>query len=114
MKAALNRVPHLSIGDGWWAEEYSVNNGWLINGGEHPDYSATDKADADALCKILEQNIVPTFYDCDHDDPPRRWLPIVQQAISTVALRFTSRRIVKEYAEQMYAPTIRGSGYKFV
>ncbi|MCH7748509.1 MAG: alpha-glucan family phosphorylase [Acidobacteria bacterium] len=113
MKAALNGIPHLSIGDGWWAEGYAGDNGWLIDGGEHTDHGAMDAADADALYTLLERDVVPTFYDRDRDDLPRRWLTIVRQAIRTVAPRFTTRRMVKEYVEQMYAPAIRGSGYTF-
>ena len=113
MKAALNGVPHLSIGDGWWAEGYSGDNGWLIDGGEHPDPDATDTGDADALYTLLERDVVPAFYDRDRDDRPHRWLPFVRQAILTVAPRFTTRRMVKEYVELMYAPAIRGSGYEY-
>jgi glucan phosphorylase len=57
--------------------------------------------------------VVPAFYHRDRNDLPLRWLPIVRQAIRTVARRFTTRRMVKEYVEQMYAPAIRGSGYEF-
>ena len=111
MKAALNGVPHLSIGDGWWAEAYSGDNGWLIDGGEHPDRGAGDTADADALYTLLERDVVPAFYDRDGDDLPRRWLAFVRHAIRTVVPRFTTRRVVQEYVEQMYAPAIRGSGF---
>ena len=56
MKAAINGVPHLSIGDGWWAEGYNGSNGWLIDGQADPDdHAATDAADADALYALLEQ-----------------------------------------------------------
>ena len=109
MKAALNGVPHLSIGDGWWAEGYAGDNGWLIDGGTHPDDAATDTADAEALYTLLERDVVPAFYDRDSDDVPKRWLALVRQAIRTVAPRFTARRMVKEYVEQMYAPAIRGT-----
>ncbi len=113
MKAALNGVPHLSIGDGWWAEGYAGDNGWLIDGGEHPDRASTDATDADALYTLLERKVVPAFYDRDDADLPRRWLAIVRQAIRAVAPRFTTRRMVTEYVEQMYAPAIRGSGYEY-
>ncbi len=112
MKAALNGVPHLSIGDGWWAEGYTGGNGWLIDGGEHPDHAATDAADANALYTLLEQEVVPAFYDRDDADVPGQWLRFVRQAIRAVAPRFTTRRTVTEYVEQMYAPAIRGSGYE--
>ena len=66
MKAALNGVPHLSIGDGWWAEGYTGDNGWLIDGHADPDdHDATDAADADALYTLLEREVVPAFYDRD-------------------------------------------------
>jgi glycogen phosphorylase len=107
MKASINGVPHLSIGDGWWAEGYSGQNGWLIDGhsqGGDPD--ATDAADADALYQLLEREIVPTFYDRDAQGIPRRWCAVVRQAILSVTPRFSARRMVKEYAERMYAPAI--------
>ena len=108
MKASINGVPHLSIGDGWWAEGYSGQNGWLIDG--HPqggDPDAVDAADADALYQLLEREVVPTFYDRDAQGVPRRWCAIVRQAILSVTPRFSARRMVKEYADTMYAPAIR-------
>lgn len=111
MKAALNGIPHLSIGDGWWAEGYDGTNGWQIDGGAQPERDATDAADADALYTLLEREVVPAFYDRDSDDLPRRWLGFVRHAIRGVAPRFTTRRMVKEYVEEMYAPAIATSGY---
>jgi glycogen phosphorylase len=108
MKASINGVPHLSIGDGWWAEGYNGQNGWLIDG--HPtsdDLDAVDAADAEALYQLLEREIVPTFYERDPQGIPHRWLAIVRQAIMTVTPRFSGRRMVKEYAEMMYTPALR-------
>jgi starch phosphorylase len=107
MKASINGVPHLSIGDGWWAEGYTGNNGWLIDGGTHGDDQATDGADAEALYRLLEEQVVPVFYDRGPDQIPHRWLRIVKEAIGTVAPRFSARRMVKEYVERMYAPASR-------
>jgi glycogen phosphorylase len=108
MKAAINGTPHLSIGDGWWAEGYAGDNGWLIDGKADPgDYGAQDWADAQALYAILEQQIVPAFYDRDHDGIPTRWLQIVKQSIRTVLPRFSARRMVKEYVRDMYVPAMR-------
>ncbi len=60
MKAAINGVPHLSIGDGWWAEGYTSRNGWLIDGGvQGDDLEAVDAADAAALYRLLEESVVP-------------------------------------------------------
>ena len=107
MKAAINGVPHLSIGDGWWAEGFTGTNGWVIDGGapaDNPD--AVDAADADALYRLLEEEVVPAFYDRDRSHVPHRWMAIVKEAIRTVAPRFSARRMVKEYAERMYAPAL--------
>ncbi len=107
MKAAINGVPHLSIGDGWWAEGFTGDNGWLIEGRPASDsYEAVDAADADALYRLLEEKIVPTFYDRDAGNVPHRWIATIKQSIRTVAPRFCARRMVKEYAERMYAPAL--------
>jgi starch phosphorylase len=107
MKAAVNGVPHLSIGDGWWAEGYTGSNGWLIDGGvDGPDYDAVDRADANALYRLLEEEVVPAFYDRDAANVPHRWLTIVKEAIRTNAARFSARRMVKEYVQRMYVPSL--------
>jgi starch phosphorylase len=109
MKASLNGVPHLSIGDGWWAEGYAGQNGWLIEGrSESGDPDTVDVADAQALYELLERDVVPTFYDRDAQGIPRRWLNFVRQAIITVTPRFSAKRMVKEYAETMYSPAMHG------
>jgi starch phosphorylase len=108
MKAAINGTPHMSIGDGWWAEGFTGENGWLIEGQAHPDdQGAQDWADAQALYTLLEQQVVPAFYDRDAQGLPRRWLQVVKQSIRTVLPRFSARRMVKEYAREMYGPALR-------
>ncbi|MSO83370.1 MAG: alpha-glucan family phosphorylase [Acidobacteria bacterium] len=107
MKAAINGTPHLSIGDGWWAEGYTGDNGWLIEGHADPnDHGAQDWADAQALYTLIEQQLVPAFYDRDAQGIPRRWLQVVKQSIRTVLPHFSARRMVKEYVRTMYAPAL--------
>jgi len=107
MKAAINGVPHLSIGDGWWAEGFTGTNGWVIDGGAPPDQpDAVDAADAASLYQLLEEEVVPAFYDRDRSNVPHRWLAVVKEAIRTVAPRFSARRMVKEYVGRMYAPAL--------
>ena len=96
MKAAINGVPHLSIGDGWWAEGFTGANGWVIDGAvTGDDYDAVDRADADAIYRLLEEEVVPAFYDRDASNVPRAWIAVVKEAIRTVAPRFSARRMVK-------------------
>lgn len=107
MKAAINGVPNLSVGDGWWAEGYDGSNGWLIDGRtDGSDPGATDAADADALYRLLEDEVVPAFYDGEVHDVPRRWVQIVKQSIRSVMPRFAARRMVKQNVEHMYAPAL--------
>jgi starch phosphorylase len=104
MKAGMNGVPHLSIGDGWWAEGFNGSNGWLIDGAMTSDnHDEVDRADANALYRLLEEEIVPAFYDRGADGVPHRWMAIVKESIRSVAPRFSARRMVKEYVDRMYA-----------
>jgi glycogen phosphorylase len=102
MKASINGTPHLSIGDGWWAEGFNGTNGWLIDSGTTE--GDVDAADAQALYRLLEDQIVPTFYDRDRSGIPTRWLAIVKEAIRSVGPQFSARRMLKEYAERLYVP----------
>jgi starch phosphorylase len=105
MKAAQNGVPHLSIGDGWWAEGYTGRNGWLIESHANPDdQGATDAADADSLYHLIETEVVPAFYDRDQRGIPRRWIQVVREAMRTTIPRFSTRRMLKQYVTEMYAP----------
>jgi glycogen phosphorylase len=107
MKAAINGTPHMSIGDGWWAEGFVADNGWLIDGQGNPnDPGAQDWADAQAIYALLEQRLVPAFYDRDAQGIPRRWLQVVKQSIRTVLPLFSTRRMVKEYVRTMYQPAV--------
>ena len=103
MKAVVNGVPHLSVLDGWWCEGYNGVNGWAINNDRvNPDEQ--DQADAGELYHLLEEKVIPLYYDRDLGGVPHRWLKVVKQAIRSCAPLFSSRRMVKEYAERMYVP----------
>ena len=107
MKASMNGVLNLSIADGWWAEGYTGSNGWLIDGRPtSQDLDAVDDADADALYRILEEQVVPTFYQRDARGLPRKWITMVKQALLTVTPRFSTRRMVKDYIDAAYAPAV--------
>jgi starch phosphorylase len=110
MKASLNGVPHLSIGDGWWAEGFNGRNGWLIESQADPnDQAATDAAEADALYQLLEHQIVPAFYDRDDAQVPRRWVQVVREAMRSNLPRYSARRMLKQYISEMYTPAAASS-----
>ena len=108
MKASLNGVPHLSILDGWWHEGYNGANGWVIGDDkETPDSATEDKIDAESLYRLLEEKVVPLYYERDRAGVPRGWIRIVKEAITSVVPIFCTRRMMKEYTEQIYMPTLK-------
>ena len=108
MKAGLNGVLNLSILDGWWAEAYNGRNGWAIDAhAEYSDPNQQDTADADALYNLLEQEVIPLFYQRDRDYVPRGWTAMMREAIRTVGAMFSTRRMVKEYTVNYYVPALR-------
>jgi glycogen phosphorylase len=110
MKAAANGVLNVSIGDGWWAEGYTGDNGWLIDPGvEHEDQDTQDAVDAETLYRLLEGEVMPAFYERDAQDIPRRWVHMVKESIRTVAPHFSTRRMLKEYVERMYLPAFENN-----
>jgi starch phosphorylase len=110
-KAALNGVPNLSVADGWWYEGYNGGNGWTISTTDpHVDAGARDGHDARSLYRLLEDEIVPLYYQRDTDGVPRGWIRVVKEAICSIAPLFSARRMVKEYVERFYLPATRGAG----
>lgn len=103
MKAAVNGVPNLSVLDGWWAEGYNGANGWAIGDGTvSDDREEQDRADANAIYELLEEEIVPLFYDRDRDDIPRGWVEIMRESIRSCAPQYSTCRMVKQYATDLY------------
>ena len=105
MKASANGIVNLSVLDGWWDEGWTGDNGWAIGGRvTNPDEGAQDWADVLDLYRILEEEVVPRYYRRDADGLPRAWLELMRRAISTTIWRFSTTRMLHEYAELLYLP----------
>ena len=105
MKAAANGIVNASVLDGWWDEGFDEDNGWAIGGREsNPDESAQDWSDAQDLYRILEQEIVPAYYQRDADGNPSEWLGWMRRSMHKAIWRFSTTRMLHEYAEQLYLP----------
>lgn len=104
MKASLNGVPNLSILDGWWLEGFSGDNGWAF-GGDPPAGDRTG-ADAEAIYQLLEERIIPLYYDVSADGIPGGWVKVMKKAIKQTGARFSARRMVKEYVLQFYTKAL--------
>ncbi len=107
-KASLNGSPNCSILDGWWPEAYNGANGWAIGEARtYQDQETQDEADSQSLYALLEDEIVPLFYKLDANGLPTNWITIMKEAIKTCAPVFSTRRMVKDYTNQLYVPAMR-------
>jgi glycogen phosphorylase len=105
MKAALNGVINCSILDGWWAEAYSAEVGFAIETSEGARSEAEqDEADADALYAVLEEQVLPAYYERDEAHLPQRWIALMRESIAELGPRFGTARMVAEYVERLYLP----------
>ncbi len=106
MKAAMNGVINVSVLDGWWDEGFHGDNGWAIGGRDpNPDEGAQDWADAQDLYRLLEDEIVPLWYDRDAGGLPQGWLDRMRGAAGTSLWEFSTTRMLAQYVEEMYLPT---------
>jgi starch phosphorylase len=102
-KVAMNGGLNLSVLDGWWLEGYDGTNGFAIGDKvEATEVSEMDEADAESLYQVLEQEVVPAYYERDEKGVPRKWLSMMKRSITTLAPEFNSDRMVEEYARRIY------------
>ena len=102
-KVAMNGGLNLSVLDGWWLEGYDGTNGFAVGN----EVTATENADIDAsdaesLYRVLEQQVVPLYYDRDSAGLPRKWIALMKNSIATLVPEFNSDRMVEEYARRIY------------
>jgi starch phosphorylase len=103
MKAALNGALNFSVLDGWWREAYNGTNGWAI--GEDKEYESSDgqdALDAEDLYSTLENEIIPLYYDRDPKEMSSRWIARIKDSMKSNIPRFSTRRMVKQYVENLY------------
>jgi starch phosphorylase len=103
MKAAVNGGLNLSVLDGWWDEAYDRSNGWAIGSGEvYNDRDYQDEVESKALYSIIENDILPMFYDSGPDRLPREWLKMMKHAFVSISSFFNTQRMLKEYCKEFY------------
>ena len=108
-KAVVNGVLNFSVLDGWWAEAYDGQNGFAIGSdAAHADPNVQWRRDAATLYDTLERVVVPVFFDRDRHGLPHRWIRRMKRSIATLAWRFSADRMVVDYANAYYIPTVGG------
>lgn len=103
-KASVNGVVNFSILDGWWAEGYNQKNGWAIGtNAEYYSYEEQDKADSDSIYNILENKIIPAYYNKENGISAD-WLTYMKNSIISTGGNYSMARMIKDYTEKLYIP----------
>jgi starch phosphorylase len=101
MKILVNGGLNVSELDGWWAEAYAPEVGWALNGDET---NRSDQEQAEMLYRLLEEEIIPAFYERNDQGIPERWTKKMRASMSLLTPHFAANRMVREYTERFYLP----------
>ncbi|MDL1956761.1 MAG: alpha-glucan family phosphorylase [Candidatus Desulfofervidus auxilii] len=107
MKAVANGAIHFSTSDGWWAEAYRPELGWLIGSHEeytNPEYQA--EVESNSFYNLLEHEIAPLFYNRGPDGLPHGWIRKMKMSMRYLCPRFNTHRMLQEYVDQLYFPAL--------
>jgi starch phosphorylase len=108
MKAAMNGALHLSVLDGWWAEGYEPSLGWAVGAAhDYADAEAQDRDDGESIYRILADEVVPLYYARDASAKSPEWIAWMKRSIARLAPRFSSARMVRDYALSAYLPAMK-------
>lgn len=107
MKVLVNGGLNLSILDGWWAEAYAPGLGWALGDAQEHDGDG-DARDAEELYRLLEDEVVPLFYQRNHEDLPLAWIARMRASMGQLTPQFSSNRMIKEYLDTLYLPAAQG------
>jgi starch phosphorylase len=104
-KCPVNGGVNVSILDGWWAEAFRGDNGWAIGDDrEEGSPEAQDRKDAESLYGVLEEDVVPRFFERGEDGLPHRWIDTMKASIESVVPHFSAHRMVRDYVLEAYLP----------
>ncbi|NPA35716.1 MAG: alpha-glucan family phosphorylase [Chlorobi bacterium] len=102
-KAELNGVLNFSVLDGWWYEGYREGAGWALTDKRvYENQQFQDELDAANIYSILENEIIPLFYDTDKKGVPAGWIRYVKNSIAQIAPDYTTKRMLDDYRERFY------------
>jgi len=104
-KAVMNGSLHFSVLDGWWAEGYVQDAGWMLpEEAAYDNHDAQDELDAETIYNLIESEIAPLFYFRDKEDIPTGWVRFIKNSIAKVASNFTTTRMFNDYMNRYYIP----------
>jgi starch phosphorylase len=104
MKVLVNGGLNLSELDGWWAEAYRADVGWAVGDGqEHGEEPHLDDREAEYLYHLLEEDIIPAFYERDSEGIPRSWVAHMRASMAELTPQFSANRMMREYVDELYS-----------
>ena len=104
-KASINGVINCSVLDGWWAEGYNQKNGWAIGtNAEYDSYEEQDTADSESIYDLLEQKIIPLYYDKDETGISKKWIAYMKNSIMDTGWNYSTARMLVDYTNKLYMP----------
>jgi phosphorylase/glycogen(starch) synthase len=111
-KVIINGGLNMSVSDGWWPDGFDGSNGWTVgpvteNYSGFDDSSIADERDAQSLYSLLEDKVIPMFYDRDTNGIPKQWTKMVKESMAKLIPKFNANRMVQQYLEEMYIPSAR-------
>jgi phosphorylase/glycogen(starch) synthase len=109
-KVVANGVLNLSISDGWWVEGYDGTNGWTIGPvvkGYAEETANADEEDSQSLYALLENSVIPLYYDREMSGLPQKWIAMIKRSMQTLIPRFNTDRMLIDYYRDLYLPTAR-------
>ncbi|MBK9290451.1 MAG: alpha-glucan family phosphorylase [Bacteroidetes bacterium] len=102
-KAVMNGVLNFSVLDGWWAEGYKPNAGWAIQEKRtYENQQFQDELDAETIYNLLENEIIPAYYDRNAQGIPERWVKFIQNNLAMIAPHYTMKRMLEDYYAKFY------------
>jgi glycogen phosphorylase/synthase len=119
-KAVMNGVLNFSVLDGWWAEGYKKDAGWAIEEARtYTNQAHQDELDAETIYSLLENEIVPDYFERNKNGLPEKWITYIKNNISEIAPQFNMKRMLDDYYERFYtklfkrAASMRANNYQF-
>ena len=108
-KASVNGVLNLSILDGWWAEGYNSKNGWAIGtNAEYESYEEQDRCDSESLYNILENKVIPAYYNRNEAGVSDSWVELMKNSIMSTGWEYSTARMIADYTNNLYMPLCKG------
>lgn len=102
-KAEMNGVVNLSVLDGWWVEGYREGAGWALKQERtYQNQGYQDQLDAATIYSLLENEILPLFYNRNEQGYSEGWIKTIKNSIATIAPHYTMKRQLDDYYDKFY------------